>query len=65
VAIESVTVAVFLSFTAIVRLLLAGTKDFLVHSDLQGRVESGNDSLPHAILKYFCYKLLKKQFLGG
>jgi len=30
----------------IVRLDLAETKDFLVESDLQGRVESGNDSPP-------------------
>jgi hypothetical protein len=36
VAIESVMVAVVLSFTVIVQLVLAETKDFLTDSDIQG-----------------------------
>jgi hypothetical protein len=39
-----------LSFTVIVQLVLAETKDFLANSDLQGRVESGNDSPPRISL---------------
>jgi len=50
VAIESVMVAGFISFTVIVQLVLAETKDFLTDSDLQGRVESGNDSPPRISL---------------
>jgi hypothetical protein len=50
VAIESVMVAVVHQLTLIVQLVLAETKDFLANSDLQGRVESGNDPPPRTSL---------------
>jgi hypothetical protein len=40
----------FSPFTVIVQLVSAETKDFLTDSDLQGRVESGNDPPPRTSL---------------
>ena len=40
----------FLIFTVIVRLVLTEAKDFVTHSDLQERVERGNDSPPRGSL---------------